>query len=96
LAAENVSDTDSYQVLQSVDTKERFEKMFHNSMSFIANGTVSKGFTADNVLEIMPKLIHTHVCDMMKENRHTSIIAIRRLMNFIRIFQWLIEKDPTI
>ena len=44
----------------------------------------------------MPKLIHTHVCDMMKENRHPSNIAIRRLMNFIRIFQWLIDKDPSI
>ena len=93
---ENASDTDSYQVLQTIDTQERFEKLLTNSMSFIANGAVCKGFTTENVLEIMPKLIHTHVIDMMKENRHASIIAIRRLMNFIRLFQWLIEKDPKI
>ena len=42
----------------------------------------------------MPKLMMTHIVDMMKENRHVSIIAIRRLFNFIRIFSYLIEKDP--
>lgn len=83
-------------MLQTVDTRERFEKLLQNSMSFIANGKVSKGYTTESVLEIMPKLIHTHVCDMMKENRHVSIIAIRRLMNFIRLFQWFIEKDEKI
>ena len=42
----------------------------------------------------MPKLMMTHIVDMRKENRHVSIIAIRRLFNFIRIFSYLIEKDP--
>ena len=42
----------------------------------------------------MPKLLMTHILDMMKEKRHVSILAIRRLFNFIRIFQYLIERDP--
>lgn len=65
-------------------------------MSFIANGSVKKGYTHENVIEIMPKLMITHILDMMKENRHTSIIAIRRLMNFIRLFRYFIEKDEKI
>jgi hypothetical protein len=48
------------------------------------------------VIEIMPKLMVTHILDMMKENRHASIIAIRRLMNFIRLFRYFIEKDERI
>lgn len=65
-------------------------------MSFISNGSIKKKYTTTCVLEIMPKLIMTHIADMMKENRHISIVAIRRLMNFIRIFKWFIQKDPTI
>lgn len=61
-----------------------------NSMSFISKGSIKKPYTSACVLEIMPKLISTHIIDMMKENRHLSIIAIRRLMNFIRIFKWFI------
>lgn len=81
---------------QSVDTKERFEKHFLNSISFLANGVANKGFNHENVLEIMPKLIITHVVDMMKENRHISIVAIRRLFNFIRIFHYLASRDEKI
>jgi len=33
---------------------------------------------------------------MMKEKRHVSIIAIRRLFNFIRLFDYLQAKDPKI
>jgi hypothetical protein len=65
-------------------------------MSYIANGAVKKGYTYENVIEIMPKLMVTHIIDMMKENRHASIIAIRRLMNFIRLFRYFIEKDERI
>ena len=44
----------------------------------------------------MPKLIMTQIADMMNEKTHISIIAIRRLVNFIRLFKWFISKDPSI
>jgi len=47
-------------------------------------------------MTIMLKLIGTHIVDMMKENRHVSIIAIRRVFNFIRLFIYLISKDDSI
>jgi hypothetical protein len=45
---------------------------------------------------MMTKLITTHIVDITKENRFISIVAIRRLINFIRLFLYLIEKDPSI
>jgi hypothetical protein len=71
---------------KEIDTKERFERHLIQSFAFISNGSKHKGFTYENVLEFMPRLLMTHVVDLMKENRHISIIAIRRLFNFIRIF----------
>jgi len=44
----------------------------------------------------MQKLIGTHIIDMMKENRHVSIIAIRRVFNFIRILLYLMSKNGNI
>jgi len=48
------------------------------------------------VLEIMPKLIITHMVEVVNETKHCSIIAIRRLVNFYRVFTMLIEMCPTI
>ena len=79
---------------RTIDVKARFEKHFLNTISFICNGSKDKPFKTEQVLEFMPKLLMTHILDMMKENRHVSIVAIRRLLNFIRIFYYLIERDP--
>jgi hypothetical protein len=65
-------------------------------MNFISNGSSRKQYTPQQIVEFMPKLIKTHIVDMMKENRHTSILAIRRLFNFIRLFLYFIDKDPKI
>jgi ferritin len=46
------------------------------------------------VLEIMPKLIITHMVEMANERKHISILAIRRLVNFIRLFRLAIEIVP--
>ena len=81
---------------KTVNTKERFEKHLSSSLSFIANGSTSKPYTHESVLEVMPKLISTHIIDMMKENKHISIIAIRRVFNFIRLFAYLESKDDKI
>ena len=79
-----------------VDTHERFERHFKKSFAFISNGNANKGYNHENVYEIMPKLVMTHIVDMMKENRHVSMIAIRRLFNFMRIFLYLSDQDPKI
>lgn len=50
--------------------------------------------TAEMVIEIMPKLLTTHLVDMVSDNTHISLVAIRRLFNFIRLFRLLIELQP--
>jgi hypothetical protein len=50
--------------------------------------------TASMVVEVMPKLLTTHLVDMVSENTHVSLLAIRRLFNFIRLFRLLIELQP--
>jgi hypothetical protein len=44
----------------------------------------------------MLKLIGTAIIELMKEERHISILAIRRVFNYIRLFTWLMEKDSKI
>ena len=46
------------------------------------------------VVEVMPKLLTTHLVDMVSDNTHASVVAIRRLVNFIRLFRLLIELRP--
>mmetsp|Transcript_34673 Transcript_34673/g.53119 ORF Transcript_34673/g.53119 Transcript_34673/m.53119 type:complete len:394 (-) Transcript_34673:2675-3856(-) len=87
---------DHIKTVKKVDTKERFEKHLFNSVKFITTGSTKKEFNYEHVLEIMPKLITTHIVDMMKENRHLSMLAIRRLFNFIRILLYLMERDPKV
>ena len=81
---------------KKIDTKERFEKHLKNTVKFLTTGSTHKEYTYEQVLELMPKLITTHIVDMMKENRHVSILSIRRLFNFIRVFQYLMAQDPKI
>lgn len=46
------------------------------------------------VIEVMPKLIITHLVELADEKKHVSIIAIRRLFNFIRLYRLLISLQP--
>lgn len=98
LQSENYDEEEEKMVTteKKIDTYERFEKHLANSLSFIANGSTKKAFNHESVLEVMPKLIATHIIDMMKQTRHISIIAIRRMFNFIRILLLLIDKDSKI
>jgi len=43
----------------------------------------------------MPKLI-AHVADLIQEYRHVSILAVRRMLNFVRIFRMLIDLYPEV
>lgn len=46
------------------------------------------------ILEVMPKLIVTYVVSIVKDVKHISILSLRRLINFIRLFRLLIDLTP--
>lgn len=60
------------------------------------NKNVKKPISPESILQFFPKLITTHIVDLCKENRFTSIVSIRRLFNFMRLFFMCIEKFPEI
>jgi len=78
----------------TIKPRERLVKLLKHSLCFIAKGSTTKELTSEMVLEIMPKLIITHMVDMANERKHISILAIRRLINFIRLFRMCIELIP--
>lgn len=66
------------------------------AISFITKKDTRKDMTPEMVIEVMPKLIITHLVDMVDEKKHVSIQAIRRLVNYIRLFKLLIELSPEV
>jgi hypothetical protein len=80
----------------TINLRERFTKLLQKSMCFISTGSTRKPFKPAMIIEMMPKLIITHVADLIQELRHSSILAIRRLINFIRLFRFLIDLYPEI
>lgn len=80
----------------SINTKERLLHLLKKSLSFISSKSTRKPFKPSMILEIFPKLIITHVADLIKEKRHVSILAIRRLVNFIRLFRLLLDLYPEV
>jgi hypothetical protein len=80
----------------TINLHDRFMKLLLKSMCFIYTGSTRKQFKPQMIMEMMPKLIITHVADLIQEVRHVSILAIRRLINFIRLFHLLIDKYPEI
>jgi len=83
-------------VEKEVDPKERMVHLLKKSLCFLTTGNTRKPFKASMVLEVMPKLIITHIVDMVDEKKHMSIVAIRRLVNYIRLFRLLIELCPEV
>ena len=73
--------------VKRIDPRERLITLLKHSLCFIAKGSTTKELTPEVVLEIMPKLIITHMVEMANERKHISILAIRRLVNFIRLFR---------
>lgn len=82
------------QTTRRVDPRERLITLLKHSLCFLAKGSTTKELTAEIVLEILPKLIITHVADMCTERKHVSILALRRLVNFLRLFRLCIELVP--
>ena len=42
----------------------------------------------------MPKLVVTHLIQLVDDKKHHSIITIRRLINFLRVFTMLLAMYP--
>lgn len=70
--------------------------MLKKSIAYICAGSTRKPFKPSMILEVMPKIIVSHVAEMIQEFRHVSILALRRLTNFIRLFGMLIELYPEV
>ena len=79
-----------------VDPRERIIHLLKHAICFMTKGSTQKDFESSMVLEIMPKLIITHMVEMANEKKHMSIAAIRRLINYIRLFRLLIELCPQV
>ena len=84
------------QQIKRIDPRERAITLLRHSLSFIAKGSAHRELDGDMILEIMPKLIITHMVEMANENKHISILALRRLINFIRLFRLCIELVPSV
>lgn len=59
--------------VETIDTRERIVHLLKNSLSFITKKDTRKDFTPEMVIEVMPKLIITHLVDMVDEKKHISI-----------------------
>jgi hypothetical protein len=80
----------------TINCRERCIHLLKKSLAYICSGSTRKPFKANMILEVLPKLIITHVADLIQEFRHVSIMAVRRLVNFIRLFRLLLELHPEI
>lgn len=80
----------------TINLKERCIHLLKKSLAYICTGSTRKPFKASMILEVMPKLIITHVVDLIQEFRHVSILSIRRLVNFIRLFRLLLSLHPEV
>jgi hypothetical protein len=91
------NETQKYKTeVKTVDPYERFVHLLKSAFCFMTKGSTRKDFQPSMVLEVMPKLIITHMVEIVNESKHCSIIAIRRLINFYRIFTMLLEMCPTV
>lgn len=82
--------------VKKVNPRERMIVLLKKSLVFLTKGSTKKEYTSSMVLETMPKLIITHLVSMVEGQKHISLIAIRRLVNFIRLFRLLIELSPEV
>lgn len=80
----------------TINCRERCIYLLKKSLAFICSGSTRKPFKASMIMEVLPKLIITHVADIIQEIRHVSILAIRRLINFLRLFRLLLEQHPEV
>ena len=78
----------------TVKPRDRCIELLRHSLCFIAKGSTKVELCSNIVLEILPKLIITHMVELANDHKHVSILALRRLVNFIRLFRLCIEIVP--
>mmetsp|Transcript_27056 Transcript_27056/g.19502 ORF Transcript_27056/g.19502 Transcript_27056/m.19502 type:complete len:125 (+) Transcript_27056:1001-1375(+) len=71
-------------------------KLLKKSLLYITEGNTRKTFNKDIVLKVMPKLIISHLVELVDDKKHISIAALRRLVNFLRLFRMLIDMNPEV
>ena len=76
--------------VETIDPRQRTLHLLTKAICFITKKDTRKTLTPEMIIEVLPKLIITHLVDMVDEKKHMSIQAIRRLLNFIRLFKLLI------
>lgn len=81
--------------VEEIKPRERMVHLLKKSMCFITKKDTRKPFTADMVVEVMPKLMITALVDIVSgEKHHMSLVSIRRIFNFIRLSHLLFELQP--
>ena len=75
------------QETRQIDPYERVVKLLKSALCFLTKGSTQRELTPEMVIEIMPKLLITHMVDLASDNKHLSILALRRLINFVRLFR---------
>ena len=79
---------------RQINQRERMIHLLRKSIAWITKKDTRQPLTAEMAVEVLPKLITTHCVEMCSENKYMSVVAIRRLLNFIRLFRLLIELEP--
>jgi len=82
--------------VESIDPFERNIKLLRKSICFITQGSTKKDFKPEMVIEVLPKLIITHLVDLVDAKKSISIVAIRRLFSFFRLFRLLMALHPEV
>lgn len=95
LVYDEATKTNKYEVKQ-IDPLYRFQHLLRKKLCFMTRGTTKTEFKPLMALAVFPKLIVTHLVQLADDTKHHSIIAIRRLFNFIRAFSMLLELHPEI
>jgi len=81
--------------VETIKPRERMIHLLKKSMCYLTKKDTRKPFTADMVVEVMPKLMTTALVDIVSgEKHHRSLVAIRRMFNFLRLFHLLFELQP--
>lgn len=82
--------------IEKIDPYERYTKLIHHAICFVTKGSTQKEFKPEMVLEVLPKLIITHLVDLVDLKRVISTVSIRRLVNFLRLFRLLMQMHPEV
>jgi hypothetical protein len=81
--------------VETIKPRERMIHLLKKSMCYLTKKDTRKPFTADMVVEVMPKLMTTALVDIVSgEKHHMSLVSIRRIFNFLRLFHLLFELQP--